>query len=283
MEVLGAALRAAGATTTMHHLSDPGDLDSVLVDQAEVVVVDAYGIRADSLSRNPRRRLVAIDDLDRDLAVDVLVDPSPGATAAPHESATRVLAGSRFALVDVAEHLPAARPVRGPVERLLVATGGADASGTGARVAARLAGELVGVEVRLAVGPWTELDDPPPGVTLVRTTSGLGAELAAADLVVTGGGVTMLEALALGRPTVALILAENQRRAVTAAARSRAVLPVDRSGCRGVDLVRIADEVAAATATLAADTPMRASLAATAARLVDGRGASRVAEVVLAP
>ena len=53
---------------------------------------------------------------------------------------------------------------------------------------------------------------------------GLADELAAARIVVTAGGVTMLEACLLGRPVVALALADNQRQAVSGLEREGAVM-----------------------------------------------------------
>ena len=66
----------------------------------------------------------------------------------------------------------------------------------------------------------------PRGVVAVRAPDGLAAELAAASLVVTAGGVALLEACLLGRPIVALALAGNQRQAVYGLEREGAV---DRS------------------------------------------------------
>jgi spore coat polysaccharide biosynthesis predicted glycosyltransferase SpsG len=74
----------------------------------------------------------------------------------------------------------------------------------------------------------------------------------------------------VGRPTVAIITAENQRRYVEGAAAERALV-----------MAQIED-AAAATASLARDTQRRRALSAAATRLVDGRGATRVAEALVA-
>jgi spore coat polysaccharide biosynthesis predicted glycosyltransferase SpsG len=97
----------------------------------------------------------------------------------------------------------------------------------------------------------------------------LDDELAGADLVVTAGGVTMLEALRRGRPTVALVLAENQRDAVEGAAREGALIAATESS--------VVQEVTA----LAGDMVRRSALSACAQSYVDGKGAARVAEEII--
>ena len=89
----------------------------------------------------------------------------------------------------------------------------------------------------------------------------------ACDLAVTGAGQTMLEALATGRPAVAVITADNQR------AQARAVEDV---------VVLAEDDAWAKVAELAADRERRLDLAVRAREAVDGRGAHRVAEALLA-
>lgn len=103
----------------------------------------------------------------------------------------------------------------------------------------------------------------------VRTETGLGPALADADLVLTAAGVTLLESLALGRPTVAVILAENQRRAAGGAAAADAAI------------VGVEAKAAGLAAELAGDLERRRSLSAAARNLVDGRGAGRVAEAIV--
>lgn len=262
MEALGASLVDLGATVDLVPAESP-------VVGCDVVVVDSYHFRADDRSHFRAPLLIALDDLRRNLAVDVVVDPSPGSTAEPHRAAGCVLAGPSFALLDpTLAHLPV-RPVGGAVEVVLVATGAADRAGVGSRIAATLVRLLPESQIRLAVGPWSE-GVLPDDVLAVRTDSGLGPTLAEADLVITAAGVTLLEALALGRPTVAVVLAENQRQAAQGAIHAGAIEAADET-----DAANIA-------AALAGDMVRRGSLSACALRLVDGRGAHRVASAVLA-
>lgn len=260
-EALAAALTDRGVDCRLR----PVDAGERLV--GDVVVVDSYRERADELDVSTGV-LVALDDLRRDLEVDVLVDPSPGADESVHRRAAQVLAGVRFSLVPTARPSTPPVPAGGPVSTVLVTTGATDAAGTGARIAGELHSLDPDVEVRLVVGAWGA-QEVPDGVVAVHAPAGLTGELAAAPLVVTAGGVTMLEACALGRAVVAVILAENQRVAVESLAAAGAV--------RAATVVDAA-EVAVG---LAADPAARARLGEAAARAVDGDGAARVADAIV--
>jgi spore coat polysaccharide biosynthesis predicted glycosyltransferase SpsG len=157
--------------------------------------------------------------------------------------------------------------VREVAELLLVTTGGSDAEGLGSRVAVGLANALPGTQVRQVVGPWGMGTDD-ERVEIVHAPDGLGPELAAADVVVTAGGVTMLEACCLGRPTVAFSIAPGQGRALAGAAHVGAVVAVDVSSAADV------------AARLARDVNARSRLSTSARVLVDGQGSARVAAVI---
>ncbi len=236
---------------------------------ADLVVVDSYSYRADDRDRFRGATVAAVDDLGRDLDVDVVVDPSPGATSAPHGRARRVLAGHTYAMIDPDLASRPRPPLRDTVARVLVTTGAADTAGSGAAVAGRLAALLPTASVRLVIGPWGSALVP-AGVEPVAGLDGLERELAQADVVVTAAGVTMLESLALGRPTVALVTAANQRRAAEGVARV------------GAAVVASADDAPEAAARLAGDAGGRLRLSNAAASFVDGLGCRRIAEVLVA-
>ncbi len=254
-----------GELTSRGHDCSVVPLDPIdRIDACDAVVVDSYRVRADDHLFAGARVKAAIDDLSRDLAVDLVVDPSPGTVGAAHRRARRVLAGAAYALVPT----PAAGVIEAPlgeVTRVLVATGAADADGIGARIAASLT--PLDVEIRLVVGPWGSTEVP-SGVVPVHAPAGLAAELAAASIVVTAGGVALLEACLLGRPIVALALADNQRQAVHGLVREGAV-------CAATP-----ETVAATVRELTCDRSRRMALADVARSVIDGKGAARVADTL---
>ena len=97
MEAVAAELNRRGHECVLVPLSDrelpPSDAG------VEVLVVDSYRVRADDRRFAGARVVGAVDDLARNLAVDLVVDPSPGAIGSAHRSARRVLAGATYALV----------------------------------------------------------------------------------------------------------------------------------------------------------------------------------------
>lgn len=232
-----------------------------------VTVIDSYSVHAARPIRGASV-VCAVDDLGRDLDVDVLVDPNP--PPFPQRSrADLVLAGVEYALLDLNLLGVGSAKLTEDVRTVLVTTGAADASGFGATVADAIHRELPELNIRLIIGPWAEQKSI-DGVELVIAPDSLAHDLAAADLVVTAGGVTMLESLRLGRPTVVIELADNQHRAIAGAAAHSAIRPSS--------VERVATDVS----TLAEDVVERRRLATAAALYVDGRGARRVAEALVA-
>jgi spore coat polysaccharide biosynthesis predicted glycosyltransferase SpsG len=249
MEALATALGDAGAETSLV------PLDSQLV-EGDVVVVDSYRRRADDRDAVRARVVIAIDDIDRDLTVNLVIDPSP-----PD--------GLRFALVDPTLATRERRAIGDVAHNVLVTTGGTDTDGVGAGIATALRRLLGAGHVRLVVGPWSA-SDVPDGVEAVRTDAGLANELSAADVVVCASGITLLEALVLGRPTVAIVTAENQRRYY------------DGLVAAGAVIGGTANDAAERAARLTGCAERRRVLADTARSLVDGLGAGRVAQAVVA-
>jgi UDP-2,4-diacetamido-2,4,6-trideoxy-beta-L-altropyranose hydrolase len=268
IETIGIELAGRGHQCVLVSLNET----TVETVAADAVVIDSYRIRADDAAFARARVVAALDDLSRDLAVDLVIDPSPGAIGAAHRRARRVLAGAAYALVPEPDLTVVEAAPADPVERVLVTTGAADTEGVGARVAGALAARGftscgAPLEIRLVVGPWGA-PDVPCGVSAVVAPDGLAYELASASVVVTAGGVSLLESCRFGRPTVALALAENQRQAVYGLERAGAVL------------VATPDTAADAVRSLMEDRNRRIAISTAARAAIDGKGAARVADTL---
>lgn len=262
MQALGGALGRIGCRWRA------AELTSGIATEARVLVVDSYRVRADALDVGPVP-VVALDDLDRDLAVDVLVEPSPPLCDGDRRCG-RLLAGFEYALVQ----RPGDELARRPDDRattVLVSLGGVDAAGLGARIAHEVAVAGRSDRVVHAPGPWSRVD-PSSGVSHLARDADLMPALVDADVVICAGGVTMLESMLAGRPTVVVETARNQHRAVEGARQAGGVVvadPDDPSSAADAAMSLLADPVAAQ------------ALAARAVGIVDGRGADRVAAVVV--
>jgi len=80
---LGHRRRCEGLASALHPLGVDVEL-CVLGDDpvvGGVVLVDSYRLRADDEARIAADAVIAIDDIERDLAVGLVIDPDPGADA----------------------------------------------------------------------------------------------------------------------------------------------------------------------------------------------------------
>ena len=156
------------------------------------------------------------------------------------------------------------------VRRILVTTGGGDSGDLGSPLARGLGEAFEAAQVILVRGPYAPPADLGPGVTLVESPDDLFGTLNAADLVVSAGGQTMLEALAVGTPCVAMITADNQ---VPSARRLEAI--------GAVTVAESTPGAIAAAQCLAGDPGRMLDQIEAGRQAIDGRGALRVAAAVL--
>lgn len=110
------------------------------------------------------------------------------------------------------------------------------------------------------------------GARWLSARNGLAAALRASDVAIVGGGVTLYEACALGIPVVGFAVVPGQHRAIRAFADRGAVIEATGEGESAIE------SAAEGVAELISSRRLRETLSARACRLVDGRGAARVAD-----
>lgn len=257
--------------------------------RASVLVVDHYGAGSRYLERLAAGGLGlgAIDDLgDRDLhAVRWILNQNLGASDALYGGAhdRTLLLGPAYALLrpQFAEaRAQLDRTFTGSDARVLVTFGGSasaslyrDAIHALDRVERRLAVRVVtgasdGVDAPLAAAAGAS----PHHVELLGRVERMADEIAQADVVLTAGGSTCWELLALGAPLAATALSRDQVPNVAALAAHDLGVPFEADGLLGV---------AEAVAALLAHPERRRAMGARGRALVDGFGAERVAESLL--
>ncbi len=239
----------------------PWSPDRALPDDVDVVVVDSYRLDPATLAVTGLPVVVFSDDGDirsgSPLVVSVAAEPSDDPP---------LLSGPRYAALTPSYWgLPPKATARDPLRRVLVTTGGGGSSEIGAAIAEAVAIRLPDAEVTLVCGQQPP-SRPVHGVQVVEAPASLFDQQLAADLVICGGGQTMLETAACGTPSLVLILAENQREQARRLASSGAVVLVERAD---------AETVVAAIDGL--DAAARDELGRCAQRVVDGYGALRIA------
>lgn len=238
------------------------------------VVLDGYELmetEAETLAC--RAPLVAIDDfLDPPSCAKLAIN------GAVHLDGDRIgdlpaLLGPRYALIDPRYAALPSRDRAAPVCNVLVTMGRLDpdnraddcldlleAVGFDAQITVVASAEMVsrtGLDARIG-RPHRLVIDAPDMVPLLEDT----------DFVIGAGGVSLMERMAAGIPSMTFSLADNQRLFVAGAARLGAT--VDGGESTG-------PECAAMLCEIFADGPARAAMAAAGRRIVDGQGAARVA------
>jgi len=233
---------------------------------ADAIVIDSYRapqeLRVSLASVAP---VVAFCDDDGGSPEATFVVRSGSATGREGD-----LAGLAYACLGPDFWSTPPRQPKPDVKRILVSTGGGDHTGIGPLLAYGLISALPSTEVVLARGPYAPPTDILDGIRTVSAPDSLLDALIEADIVVSAAGQTMLEALAVGTPCIALITADNQRRQA-AELRSIGALTVAES----------VEEAVRVSCSLAADFDARCRQARAGLHAVDGQGAMRVAAAVL--
>lgn len=268
---------------------------ALLTEVVDWLVVDHYSLgRAwEQAMRGRARHILAIDDLaDRAHDCDILLDqnlhPSAEARYATlTEAGCRLLLGPRYALLrsEFARLRRASPGTEGPVRRLLVFFGGGDAGNeTGRLLTALKLLDLSGIQVDVVVGEANphypalleQCRQLGENVHLHRQVGNMAELMAAADLAVGAGGTATWERLAVGLPSLAWAVADNQRPGLAVLAAEGAL------ASPSPDSLATPEGIAHHLYALLHNPAWRQSLVQRGSQLCDGRGAQRVAAVLLA-
>jgi spore coat polysaccharide biosynthesis predicted glycosyltransferase SpsG len=250
---------------------------------ADLLILDdpslTHGRRWVESARRCGVRCVSVHDGTRTHDVDMAVDGRLGARS--RRSATPTLTGVRFCILD--HRIPIVGKARREVSprarrRVLIALGG----GVHVRRMAQRVVDAVhqrnpGASIVVASG---FVRHPPPPLRHAKWLSakrGLIGPLRSCDVALVAGGVTLYEACALGVPSVGLAVVRGQRRSVRSFARRRAILDAGGPPASAAAIARAAVGVA----RLLEEDGLRRNVVNVARRLVDGRGARRVAARIL--
>jgi len=293
------SLRARSAAHTAARrlgarLASARTADAIAAVRPDLIVLDDPSPRAAAAALAAARRarvpVVSIHDLGLGwVASDLLVD---GSIVRPARAlrARRQLVGSRFAVLNLST-TGGTRQVRSDEARrhhegprwaapptVLVTLGGGPRVRLARAIAARIVAGHPSVHVRIAGGFSARGRPAGPRVTWLPSLPSLEGELACCDVAVVAGGVSAYEACALGTAAIAISVVPPQRVTVEGLARAGAV--VDAGHAASGSTTGVASEAAERALALLGDARARTALARTARRLVDGRGAERVAAAI---
>jgi UDP-2,4-diacetamido-2,4,6-trideoxy-beta-L-altropyranose hydrolase len=291
-DVRAAALVGAAGLETLAitgGVNGAAAIERVRQAEPDIVVVDSYRAPPGLFValRATAAEVVAVDDLaDRPLPVDVVVNGGVAAETLPYRrvAGIRFLLGPRYALLDPCYAEAPALRAADRVRRVLVSLGGGRHEAHLRLALAALEDtfdDSVDVDVAVGCADVRQLAvarTSRPRVTIQADEPGLRELIKAADLAVSGAGMTLYELCATATPTVMLCMADNQRPNFEAFERAGAALGAGAAGDAG-----LAASLRAALRRLAADSALRAALGARGRALVDGRGAERVVRAITEP
>jgi len=271
---------------------DASDTIEKLPCNLDWLIVDHYSCgHAWELAVRPYcERLAVIDDLARLHDCDLLIDPSwvGDATTTRYDpssdSVTEMLLGPSYAFIssDYLAYRDNARERNEPVKRILVYFGGSDiANLTPLTLRVLTAHAFSHLAVDVVIGSTAGNKDgmKPYGSIGERTyvhrhLPSLAPLLASADLAIGAVGGTTWERMCLGVPTIAVILADNQRQTgKSLAAADLLCLLGEANSVNGAAL-------AAALSSLLGDPVRRQRMADECRTLVDGEGVNRIVKTM---
>jgi spore coat polysaccharide biosynthesis predicted glycosyltransferase SpsG len=265
------ALRARGFETRCHvnGASVPFERDGVnwspwppgaALRDVDVVILDSYRLEPDSVLGRGVPLVLFRDDGDASVEASLVISVA----ALPSDDPPR-LCGPRYAALRPSYWGLPPKATSRALSSVLVTTGAGDRGGMGIEFARGLFARLPDTNVTLVCGPSAPALAA-DGLRLLAAPESLFEHQLIADLVICGGGQTMLETAACGTPCIALVLAENQRGQALRLASSGAVVAVDPADLEG-----------ALAAVGALDGDARRELSRRAQQAVDGYGALRIA------
>lgn len=254
------------------------------------VVVDSYSFRSDQFLELVKAGIVvtAIDDLaDRELSVHLVVNGSAGAAQLAYRGMprTRYLLGPDYVLLRPEFAETVSRVVSPQVKRILITVGGSDPYGLTWQLVQWVSEVAETISMDVVIGPMFS-DSQPDGYTSRHVLERVGLHrnpgcirdlMLASDLAICGGGQTTYELAATGTPAIAIRVADNQTGNL-AALELAGVLVWAGDGMQS----DLKDRVTEALTRTLQDPVQRTSLSEHGRRLVDGRGALRVASAIAA-
>ena len=268
--------------------------DALAPSRFDWLVVDHYAVDArwEAALRPFAKHILAIDDLaDRPHDCDLLLDQNHYADLRDRYTrlvppGCRQLLGPHYALLrpEFAGLATQARQRNGKVNRVLVFFGGADAGNY--TTLALQALDTLGrsdIAVDVVVGLMNPHRPDIEALCAARANTRFFQQvedmprlMADADIALGAGGGATWERCCLGLPTLAIAVADNQRRSLNDLCRAGVVLSL--SGEAGRDMRK---QLVAMLETVVSCEPLLRGMSQRSAELVDGRGAERVAGAML--
>lgn len=251
---------------------------------ADLVILDGYAFTSNfqQTVRAPGRRLMVVDD-NGELAPfesDIVLNHNPQAKPEDYIGAglpPLQLIGARYTMLRPEFNaFSNARRDTASVRQLLVAIGGTDAGGLTSKVI-DLIEKLPGPALDVRIAGRVELPKKagPHTYRCLGDIENMAEAMAQADAAIIGAGSMLWEAAFMALPCISLIVADNQANGADYFAARRCGHVLDARG--GFD----AEEMIRSLSALINDPMRRQAFAENGRKLIDGRGAERIAAALI--
>ncbi|MCR4435056.1 MAG: UDP-2,4-diacetamido-2,4,6-trideoxy-beta-L-altropyranose hydrolase [Clostridiales bacterium] len=289
-EVFELGLSSAPNTPGSAEIELKAVIDRIQKDGVDILVIDTYNVSEDYfLKLRPYvNQLVYVDDMNRfPYPADVVVNGNITGKYMNYKKYYDdgiLLLGPEYNLIrEEFENLPD-RAVNREVREIMVTTGGSDPHGLSVAIIHRLLedSELRSLKINAVAGnlftnkdKLRELGRNYNNVVLYENVKFMSEIMLKSDMAISAGGSTLYELCACGTPTLAFIAADNQEFVVEKMDEMGYVESLGRYGELS------GDELILRVKALAHNFEKRRSLSKKMQRLVDGKGARRVAGIIL--
>src|SRR5687767_4233418 len=245
------------------------DFHEALPAAADAVVIDSYRIDPE-LFAIPKPVIVLDDLADRDLPVDVIVNPSANATSLTYSARenTLLLLGPDYALLRPEFSGPVNRDIA-EIRNVMITLGGSDHGHLALDLAKWMLEIAPDATIRMIVGPFFHNVDDLRNLKLelVFDPVNMRELMLQADVAVSSGGQTLYELAASGTPALVISTAVNQKYNIASLAAAGTIMYVEEPS---------RDDLARAFSRIA-PVEVRSEMSRRGRALVDGRGAERAA------
>lgn len=190
-----------------------------------------------------------------------------------HGCSTRLMLGSRYAPLREEFARRRKAPFKGRVTDVLVTSGSTNPSCILERLSALCIKGAEGAFIHVVVGPKAEYEQPASDRIVVHKGKSMADLMSLCQMAVAAAGVTLLELAAMGVPTLAVGVVENQYQDIRVYEDMGLGL-----GCYAADKDAA---IVGKVGRLFDDGGLRAAFSLRCADVVDGKGADRIASAVL--
>lgn len=251
----------------------------------DVLIIDSYNVTEEFfLKLKPHvKKLCYIDDVNKFVyPVDVLINGNITATTLNYTGYSDneiMLLGLKYNLIrDEFKNLPE-RIINRDVKEIMITTGGSDPLNLSLRLAGIILSdaELKKIVINIVVGSGfinvdsiRELCKKNTNIVLHENVSRMSEIMLKSDIAISAGGSTLYELCACGTPTLAIVIADNQREVADMLSAEGYIINLGWSD-------KLTDEeLLKRLRLLCGDYEKRASLSPKVQKLVDGEGVRRI-------